>query len=160
MAVEHRRLDFDPDLVREVALELSSLEGPLLPILHALNDRFGCVDRRAIPIVADVLNLSRADVHGVVTFYHDFRHEPAGGHVIKICQAESCQSMGSDQIRMAMEEALGIRLGQTTPDGRVTLEAVYCLGLCATSPTALIDGEVHARLDPRRAAALAMEARA
>ena len=160
MAREHRYLDFDADLVRTIATELKPLEGPLLPILHALNDRFGCVDRRAIPIVADVLNLSRADVHGVTSFYHDFRHERAGQHVIKLCQAESCQSMGSDSIRTAMETALGIRLGETTPDGRVTLEAVYCLGLCATSPAALIDGEVHARLDPVRAAALATEARA
>lgn len=154
-----RYLGFDADLVRTIALELKSLEGPLLPILHALNDRFGHVDERAIPIVADVLNLSRADVHGVVTFYHDFRRAPAGNHVIKLCQAEACQSMGSDRVRASLETALGITIGQTTPDGRVTLEAVYCLGLCATAPSAMVDGEVHGRLDPISAAALATEAR-
>jgi formate dehydrogenase subunit gamma len=151
-------LDFDADLVRTIALEMKSLEGPLLPILHALVDRFGFVDARAVPIVAEVLNLSRADVHGVVTFYHDFRREPAGRHVIKLCQAEACQSMGAGGILQSMEAALGIRLGQTTPDGRVTLEAVYCLGLCATAPAALVDGEVHGRLDAHSAAALAAEA--
>jgi formate dehydrogenase subunit gamma len=158
LVLQHRYLGFDADLVRTVALELKDLEGPLLPILHALTDRFGHVDARAIPIVADVLNLSRADVHGVVTFYHDFRHEPAGHHVIKLCRAEACQSMGSDRILESMESALGIRLGETTADGRVTLEPVYCLGLCATAPAALIDGEVHGRLDPLTASTLAMEA--
>ncbi|WP_027134888.1 formate dehydrogenase subunit gamma [Geminicoccus roseus] len=153
-------MDFDADLVRTIALELKPLEGPLLPILHALVDRFGFVDERAIPVIADVLNLSRADVHGVASFYHDFRHHPAGQHVIKVCRAEACQSMGSDGILESMETALGIRLGQTTPDGRVTLEPVYCLGLCATAPAALVDGEVHGRLDPPGAAALAREARA
>lgn len=160
LGMQRRYLDFDTDLVRTVALELKDLEGPLLPILHALNDRFGHVDARAIPIVADVLNLSRADVHGVVTFYHDFRHEPAGNHVIKLCRAEACQSMGGDRILASLETALGIRLGETTPDGRVTLEPIYCLGLCATAPAALLDGEVHGRLDPLSAAALATEARA
>ncbi|HEX2529254.1 MAG TPA: formate dehydrogenase subunit gamma [Geminicoccus sp.] len=160
LVAQRRYLDFDTDLVRTVALEHKDLEGPLLPILHALNDRFGHVDARAIPIVADVLNLSRADVHGVVTFYHDFRHEPAGNHVIKLCRAEACQSMGSDRILESLETALGIRLGETTPDGRVTLEPVYCLGLCATAPAALVDGEVHGRLDQAAAMALASEARA
>ena len=160
LLTQRRYLDFDTDLVRTVALEYKDLEGPLLPILHALNDRFGHVDARAIPIVADVLNLSRADVHGVVTFYHDFRHEPAGNHVIKLCRAEACQSMGSDQILQSLETALGIRLGETTPDGRVTLEPVFCLGLCATAPAALLDGEVHGRLNQAAAMALASEARA
>lgn len=160
MLVQERYREFDPAEVRAVATELKGLEGPLLPILHALVDRFGYVDRRAIPIVAEVLNLSRADVHGVVTFYHDFRQEPAGRHVIKLCQAEACQSMGSDRVLAALETALGIRLGETSPDGRVTLEPVYCLGLCASAPSAMLDGELHARLDPVSVLTLAQEVQA
>ena len=85
---------FDADAVRAIAAELASIEGPLIPILHAINDRFGHVAEAAVPVVADVLNLSRAEVHGVVTFYHDFRRAPAGRHVVKVCRAEACQSMG------------------------------------------------------------------
>ena len=149
--------EFDPDMVRAIAAELKPLDGPLLPILHALMERFGHVDERAVPIVAGVLNLSRAEVFGVVSFYHDFRTRPAGRHVVKLCQAEACQSMGSAELRHSLEQALGIRLGGTTPDGRITLEPVYCLGLCATAPSALIDGEVHARLDPQSVVELVAE---
>ena len=133
--------------VRAIAAELAALDGPLLPILHALNDRLGHVPEAAIPIVADLLNLSRAEVHGVVSFYHDFRRAPAGRHVIKVCRAESCQAMGGDRLAAELAQALGIGLGGTTPDGRVTLEPVYCLGLCATSPAAMVDGRPVGRAE-------------
>ena len=123
------------------------MEGPLLPILHGLQEEFGYVPREALPVVAEALNLSRAEVHGVVTFYHDFRKEPAGRHVLKLCQAEACQSMGSDAVAARAKQLLGIDFHQTTADGAVTLEPVYCLGLCACSPSAMLDGEVIGRLD-------------
>jgi formate dehydrogenase subunit gamma len=140
----------DEDAVLAVVAEFAQLEGPLLPILHAINDRFGHVDEAAVPIVAEALNLSRAEVHGVVSFYHDFRREPAGRHVIKVCRAEACQAMGGRQLVADLEHALGIAVGETTPDGRVTLEPVYCLGNCALSPAALVDGDLVGRLTPDR----------
>ncbi len=133
-------------------------EGPLLPILHGLLEAFGYVPEPAVPMVADALNLSRAEVHGVVTFYHDFRREPAGRHVLKLCRAESCQAMGSERLAAHLEEKLGLRFGETSVDGEVTLEAVYCLGLCALSPTALVDDRVVARLDEKRLDAILTEA--
>jgi formate dehydrogenase subunit gamma len=148
---------FGEDLIRSIALERKGLDGPLLPILHALQDRFGFVDPRAIPVIADVLNLSRAEVQGVVSFYHDFRAAPAGRHVLKICRAEACQSMGSDALVDALERAFGVKMGETTPDGRVTLESVYCLGNCALSPAALVDGTLKGRFTVRHAMALAGE---
>jgi formate dehydrogenase subunit gamma len=148
------RNGWDESAVRETAEGLKGLDGALLPILHALCERFGYVDERAIPVVADVLNLSRADVHGVVSFYHDFRREPAGRHVVKVCRAEACQSMGSDRLVDQLEKAFGIGCGETTPDGRVTLEAVYCLGNCALSPSALVDGKLYGRLDADKTVAL------
>jgi formate dehydrogenase subunit gamma len=138
---------FDPERVRAIAVELAALDGPLLPILHAVNDRLGHVDDRAIPVIADVLNLSRAEVHGVVSFYHDFRRAPAGRHVLKVCRAEACQSMGCDRLVGQLETALGVAMGGTTPDGRVTLDTVYCLGNCALSPAVMLDGELHGRVD-------------
>lgn len=124
--------------------------GALLPMLHALQDAFGCVPEAAVPLVAHALNLSRAEVHGVVSFYHDFRREPAGRHVVKLCQAEACQSMGCRELAGHVTDKLGVALGETTGDGRVTVEAVYCLGLCATAPSAMIDGRVVGRLTPAR----------
>jgi formate dehydrogenase subunit gamma len=121
--------------------------GPMLPILHALQDAFGCVPEAATPLVADALNLSRAEVHGVITFYHDFRREPAGKHVLKLCRAEACQSMGGAELGASLLSRLGIDWGDTTPDGELTVEAVYCLGLCACAPAALLDGEPLGRLD-------------
>jgi formate dehydrogenase subunit gamma len=132
-------------------------EGPLLPILHGLLEAFGYVPEPAVPMVADALNLSRAEVHGVVTFYHDFRREPAGRHVLKLCRAESCQAMGSERLAAHLEDKLGLRFGETSVDGEVTLEAVYCLGLCALSPTALVDDRVVARLDEKRLDAILAE---
>lgn len=122
------------------------LEGPLLPILHDFMAIFGSIPDPAVPLIAEALNLTRAEVHGVITFYHDFRREPAGRHVIKLCRAESCQAMGADHLHARLQERLGIGFGQTSLDGRVSLEAIYCLGLCALSPAALVDGEPVARL--------------
>lgn len=133
-------------------------DGPTLIILHALQDAFGYVPEPAISMIAEALNLSRAEVHGVVTFYHDFRREPAGRHVLKLCRAEACQAAGGDALAAHAEARLGIPLGDTTPDGRVTLEPIYCLGLCATAPSAMLDGRVVGRLDADRLDALVAEA--
>lgn len=122
-------------------------EGPLMPILHEVQEAFGCVPEAAVPVIANELNLSRAEVHGVVTFYHDFRRQPAGKHVLKMCRAEACQSMGCEDLVKRAEERLGVECGNTSADGRVTLEPIYCLGLCATAPSAMIDGRVVGRLD-------------
>jgi formate dehydrogenase subunit gamma len=123
------------------------LEGPMLPILHSLQHAFGYVPDEAIPLVATALNETGAEVYGVVTFYHDFRRSMPGRHVLKLCQAEACQACGSDDLAARAQSALGIKFGETTPDGRVTLEPIYCLGLCSLSPSAMLDGELHARLD-------------
>ena len=122
------------------------LEGPLLPILHAVQEAFGHVPQPAVPIIARELNLSRAEVHGVVTFYHDYRDKPAGRHVLKICRAEACQSMGCEKTIRHVEKRLGVKLGETTADGSFTVEPVYCLGLCALSPAAMLDGEPYGRV--------------
>ena len=127
--------------------ELRGLEGPLLPILHRIQDDYGYVPRETLKVIAEALNLSHAEVYGVATFYHDYRSQPAGRHVLKLCQAEACQSMGSDAIAAQVKAALGIGFHETSADGAVTLEPVYCLGLCACSPSAMLDGEPIGRLD-------------
>jgi formate dehydrogenase subunit gamma len=142
----------------EIIAEHAGLEGATLVILHALQEAFGYVPQPAIPMVADALNLSRAEVHGVFTFYHDFRHAPAGRHVLKLCRAEACQAAGGDALAARAEAKLGIALGNTTADERVTLEPIYCLGLCATAPSAMLDGRIVGRLDEARLDALVAEA--
>ncbi|HEY9456143.1 MAG TPA: formate dehydrogenase subunit gamma [Bradyrhizobium sp.] len=142
----------------EIIAEHDELEGATLVILHALQEAFGYVPEPAIPMIASALNLSRAETHGVFTFYHDFRHEPAGRHVLKLCRAEACQAAGADALAARAEAKLGIALGNTTPDARVTLEPIYCLGLCATAPSAMVDGRVVGRLDEARIDALLAEA--
>ena len=124
--------------------------GALLPVLHAIQDKLGHVPRDAVPMVAGALNLSRAEVHGVIGFYHDFRTEPAGEHLLQLCRAEACQAMGSRDLERHARERLGIGYGETTPDGRFTLEPVYCLGNCACAPSLRIDDDVHARVSPQR----------
>lgn len=133
-------------------------EGPLLPILHDLQDVFGHIPEPAVPMVADALNLSRAEVHGVVSFYHDFRREPAGRHVLKLCRAEACQAAGGDVLAARAQSKLATAMGGTSADGRVTIEPVYCLGLCACAPSAMYDGKLVARLDEARLDALLTEA--
>lgn len=143
---------------RAVIEEFSHLEGPLMPMLHAVQETFGHVPDAIVPMLAEMLNVSRAEVHGVVTFYHDFRHEPAGRHVLKLCRAEACQAAGGDALADHAEHRLGCKLGETTADGRVTVEPIYCLGLCATAPSAMLDGRIVARLNERRLDALIAEA--
>ncbi|MGO8093341.1 formate dehydrogenase subunit gamma [Rhizobium leguminosarum] len=144
---------------RAIIADLCFLEGPLLPILHEVQQEFGYVPQEAMPVIAEELNLSRAEVHGVVTFYHDYRDHPAGRHVLKLCRAEACQSMGGDALAERVKALLGIDFHQTTLDGGVTLEPVYCLGLCACAPAAMLDGEVYGRVDDQTAAELVAEAR-
>jgi formate dehydrogenase subunit gamma len=142
----------------EIIVEHTHLEGATLLMLHALQEVFGYVPEPAIPMIASALNLSRAEVHGVFTFYHDFRHKPAGRRVLKLCRAEACQAAGGDALAARAEARLGIAIGDTTPDERVTLEPIYCLGLCATAPSAMLDGRVVGRLDEARIDALVAEA--
>ena len=119
----------------------------LLPLLHAVQEEAGHVDDALVPTIARALNLSRADVHGVVTFYHDFRRTAPGRHVVKLCRAESCQARGGAAIEQAAQRRLGVAMGETRADGQVALEPVYCLGLCAIGPNALVDGRPVARID-------------
>jgi formate dehydrogenase subunit gamma len=149
MAMQHAGTEV-PDVPTRTASVISDfrgLEGSLLPILHGIQHEFGYVPPESLPVIAEALNLSRAEVYGVVSFYHDFRKHPAGRHVLKLCQAEACQSMGSDAVARKVQEKLGIGFHETTKDGAVTLEPVYCLGLCACSPSAMLDGEVIGRVD-------------
>jgi formate dehydrogenase subunit gamma len=143
----------------EIVGDMRGLEGPLLPILHGIQQEFGYVPRESVPVIAEVLNLSRAEVYGVVSFYHDYRSHPAGRHVLKLCQAEACQSMGSDAVAARVKQLLGIDFHETTKDGAVTLEPVYCLGLCACSPSAMLDGEVIGRLDAAKVDEIVAEVR-
>ena len=121
-------------------------DGPLIEVLHEVQETFGCIPSGSVAVIARGLNLSRAEVHGVVSFYHHFRTRPPGRHVLQICRAESCQAAGGRAIEAHAKARLGVDFGETTADGRVTLEAVYCLGLCACSPAAMLDHEVHGRV--------------
>ncbi len=145
---------WNPELAAALIARHSEGQGTLLPLLHDIQDTFGCVPEAAVPLVADALNLSRAEVHGVVTFYHDYHRTPHGAHVVKLCQAEACQAMGSRDLARHAEARLGVGLGETTKDGRITAQAVYCLGLCATAPSAMIDGKLAGRVTPARLDAL------
>jgi formate dehydrogenase subunit gamma len=149
---------WNADLAAEIIRPHVGSDGPLLPILHDLQATFGYVPEAAVPLVAEALNLSRAEVHGVVTFYHDFRRAPAGRHVLKICRAEACQSAGSEELAAHAEAKLGIKFGDTSADGRITLEPTYCLGLCSVSPSAMLDGRLHARVDEKKLDALIAQA--
>lgn len=124
--------------------------GGLLPLLHALQDELGHVPPALVPGIAQGLNLSRAEVHGVISYYHHFRSAPAGRQVLQWCRAEACQACGGEALLAAAEQRLGVRCGETRADGAVTLEAVYCLGLCASSPALQLNGDLHARLTPAR----------
>jgi len=139
---------------------LAAREGPTLPILHALQDTFGFIHDRAIEMIAAALNLSRAEVHGVVSFYHAFRREPPSAHVLKLCRAEACQAMGADALAAHARDQLGVEWHGTTPDGRVTLEPVFCLGLCSCAPAAMIDGTLVGRLTESGLTATIAKARA
>ncbi len=145
---------WDPEKASSRIKALEKLPGALLPILHALQEEFGYIDKAAIPMIAKALNISQADVHGTISFYHDFRHEPPGRHVLKMCRAEACQSMGCEKVIQHVEQKLGIRLGQTTADGSFTVDQIFCLGLCAMSPAVMLDGKPYGRVTPEVADSL------
>ena len=148
---------WDEELANRLIEEHKAAPGALLPILHALQDAFGYIDRAAIAPIAEALNISRAEVHGVVSFYHDFRVAPADGRVLKLCRAESCQAMGCEDLVDHLRQAHGL-----TPDGEsaggLRVETVYCLGNCALSPAALLDGAPIGRLNAAKLDAIAREA--
>lgn len=137
---------FDEQRILAIVERHRHRDGPLIEVLHDVQQEFGCIPTGAVAAIARGLNLSRAEVHGVVSFYHHFRTRPPGRHVLQICRAESCQAAGGKAIEAHAKQRLGIDFGQTTADGWVTLEAVYCLGLCACSPAAMLDDEVHGRV--------------
>lgn len=146
------------ETARTLAAKHGNRPDALIEILHDVQSELGFVPDSAVPALAQALNLSRAEVHGVVTFYHDFRSKPAGRHVLKLCRAEACQSMGGEAIVQRAEDRLGVSCGGTSADGRVTLEPIYCLGLCATAPSAMIDGRIVGRMTAERLDALLKEA--
>jgi len=143
-------VDRDHKAIAEAIEAHRECEGPLLPVLHAIQDRLGYIPREAIAAVAHALNLSRAEVHGVISFYHDFRAEPAGRHMVRLCQAEACQSVGSEALAAHARARLRVDFHQTSADGVFTLEPVYCLGGCACSPTMMLDGRLYGRVTPER----------
>jgi len=134
-------------------------DGATIPILHAMQEAFGCVPTAAVPLIADALNFTRAEVHGIVSFYHDFRSHPPGRHVLKLCRAEACQALGAEALAAHVRNRLNVDWHGTTKGGGLTLEPVFCLGLCAIGPSALLDDKPLARLDPARIEA-ALEAAA
>lgn len=141
---------WDVATARDHIEALKHLPGAMLPILNALQEEFGYVDDAAIPLIADALNLSRAEVVGVVHFYHDYRHEPPGRQIVKVCRAEACQSMGCEALVQHIERTLATPMGSTTPNGEITLEDVFCLGNCALSPAVMVDGRLYGRVTPPR----------
>ena len=135
------------EVVTDTVAALEGQRGALLPILHAIQETLGCVPREAVPVLAERLNLSRADVHGVVSFYHDFRAEPAGRTTVKICRAEACQAVGSSRLVDHVRDRYGMELGETRSDGALTVDQVFCLGNCALGPTVQIGSRLHGRVD-------------
>lgn len=138
------------EVVQSVIAELRALPGALLPILHGVQDALGHVPPAAVPVIAEALNLSRAEVHGVISFYHHFRSVAPGRHVLRLCRAEACQAMGARGLEAHLRARLGIGFNETTADGALTLEPVYCLGNCACAPSAMLDDRVHGRLSVER----------
>ena len=138
------------EVVEAVVQEHAGRVGPLMLVLHGVQERMGHVPSEAIPLIAKSLRLSRAEVHGVMHFYHDFRSEPAGEHVVQVCRAEACQAVGARDLEAHARDRLGIDFGQTRSDGKFTLDPVYCLGNCACGPSIRIDDNIHARVSPER----------
>jgi formate dehydrogenase subunit gamma len=146
------------ETVRRIVGHLKGRPGPLIEVLHAIQAELGYVPPAAVPLVASELNLSRAEVHGVVSFYHFFRSTPPGAHTVSVCRAESCQAVGGEALAAHARRRLGVEFHETTPDGRFSLEPVYCLGNCACSPAVMIDGRLHGRVSPERLDALLADA--
>jgi formate dehydrogenase subunit gamma len=149
--------DHDATCIDQVLIRHQDVEGALLPILHEVQQALGYIPKEAVPQIAAALNLSRAEVHGVVTFYHDFRQTPPARRVVKVCLAEACQARGADDTVSRLCEAAGLSMGEARADGSLAIEPVYCLGLCASGPAALVDDQPTARLSGARLDALAEE---
>ena len=140
--------EWAPQAIQAEVDALKHKPGALLPILHALQDRIGFIPEAAVPIIADALHQTRAEVHGVISFYHHFRTTPPGRHVVQICRAEACQSVGARQLEVHAKARLGVDYHQTTADREITLEAVYCLGNCACGPSIRVDDSIRGRVTP------------
>jgi formate dehydrogenase subunit gamma len=140
----------DYKIINRHILQYESMPGALLPLLHAIQDDLGFVPEIAYPLISSALSLSVAEVHGVVTFYHHFRSHKPGRHILQVCRAESCQAMGSEMLELHIKEHLNIDFHETTSDGAITLEPIYCLGNCACSPAVMIDEEVYGRVDNKK----------
>lgn len=154
-----KEFEWDNQEIEAIIDSLKQKPGALLPILHAIQDRIGFVPPESVSTIAEALNLSRAEVHGVITFYHYFRQTPPGRKTIHLCRAESCQAMGSDALEAHAKSRLGIDYHENTADGDFSLEPVYCLGNCACSPAIMIDKEVYGRVTPERFDEIIAEAR-
>jgi formate dehydrogenase subunit gamma len=144
---------FDVKLAQAVdalSARFASSPGPLLPLLHAVHDELGFIPPEAVPRIASALNISRAEVHGVISFYHYFRRRPPGRHVVQICRAEACQAMNCEATEAHARKFLGVDYQGTSSDGEFTLEAAYCLGNCAAGPSVMVDGKLHGRVTPER----------
>jgi formate dehydrogenase subunit gamma len=160
MSGKHTLIDVrvtKPDAANVIASRYDNKPDALLEILHDLQSEVGYVPEASLPVLAKALNLSRAEVHGVVSFYHDFRRKPAGRHIVKVCRAEACQSMKGNELAEMAQKTLKVKFGETTSDGAITLEAVYCLGLCATSPSLLVDERPMGRMTPKKFEVLVKE---
>ena len=159
--VAHRRPVLPPEQASAIQTALDAnrgAAGALLPILHAVQDALGYIPEAAVPIIADDLNQSRAEVHGMLSFYHYFRTQPAGKHIVYLCRAEACQSMGARELEAHVKQRLNVDFHETTADGSFTLEPVYCLGNCACAPSVMVDKTLHGRVDAERFEALLVEA--
>jgi formate dehydrogenase subunit gamma len=141
---------FDMGTVESIIAQRKGMPGALLPILHDIQSALGYIPPSAVPTIADGLNVSRADVHGVITYYHFFRQHPAGQHIIQICRAEACQARGCESLAAHAKELLGCDFHGTTDDGRFSLETVYCLGQCASGPAIQIDDDLYARVSEEK----------
>jgi formate dehydrogenase subunit gamma len=160
MSKKHTLLDVSVpkhEAASRIASRYDNKPDALLEILHDLQHEVGHVPEASLPVLAKALNISRAEVHGVVSFYHEFRRKPAGRHVVKVCRAEACQSMKGNELADVAQKSLKVKFGETTSDGAITLEAVYCLGLCATSPSLLVDERPMGRMTPQKFEALVKE---
>jgi formate dehydrogenase subunit gamma len=151
MSASGHYVEWNPERALAVIRQHQHLPGALLPVLHALQYDFGYIHEEAVPFIARALHLSNAEVEGVISFYHDFRRTLPGRHILRVCRAESCQSMGCENLIRHIESRLCIGLGETTPDRAFTLEPVYCLGNCALSPALMLDGNLHGRVTPAAA---------
>ncbi len=141
---------FDLSSVEAIIAQRKALPGAMLPILHAIQEKIGYIPAQAVPLIARGLNVSRAEVHGVISYYHYFRHSPAGRYVVQVCRAEACQALGGVALAAHAKATLGCDFQATTGDGVFTLEAVYCLGQCACGPAVMIGDDLHARVSPEK----------